>query len=349
MTRDLVKHVTFAALALAAIAYPTLAQDRARERIAALSSPDAVARAMAACELGQMPAAEVRAAREALLALIGDDTAVEPKLCHDWWNWRSADEPSSPGREAAMALEDLGTDVLPVLIDLLQDSRPAARDHAAFALGLIESEQAIEPLARVLGDREARVRSRAVWSLGMIESARGVEPLLGVLDDDPDWRTRQQAAWALGMIESASAVAGLAEAAADDDARVREQVAWALGMIESASGVAALQRLLGDAAAEVREQAAWALGMIESASAVDPLIKALADREPKVRGQAAWALGMIESASAAEAIAAALERETDAEVRRQLVWALGRVVDSADLDLEPSALAALLRRALLDQ
>ena len=63
--------------------------------------------------------------------------------------------------------------------------------------------------------------------------------------------------------------------------------------------------------------------------------------------QVAWALGMIESASAAEAIADALERETDDEVRRQLVWALGQVIDSAELDIEPSALAALLRRSLL--
>ena len=350
MTRDLVKQVALAALALAAFVYPTLAQDRSRERIAALSSPDAVARAMAACELGQMPAADVRLAREALLELIGDNVAVEPKLCRNWGNWPGATEQlSSPGREAAMALEELGTEVLPELTELLRDSRPAAREQAAFALGLIESERSVEPLARVLGDGEALVRSRAAWGLGMIESPRGVEPLLGVLDDDADWRVREQAAWALGMIESAGGVEGLAAAAADTDERVREQVAWALGMIESPAGVTSLQRLLRDGAVEVRAQAAWALGMIESAGAVEPLIDALADREPKVREQAAWALGMIESARAAEAIAGALERETDAEVRRQLVWALGRVIDSADLDLEPSELAAVLRRALLDQ
>jgi HEAT repeat protein len=351
MTLDRIKRpalVGVSAFALSALASPTLAQDRdARERIAALSSPDVVARAMAACELGRMRAADVQSAREPLLALIGDAAPVEPRLCRDWDNGRGPDEPSSPGREAAIALEELGTDVLPALTQLLRDSRPPAREQAAFALGLIESEQSIEPLARVLGDREARVRSRAAWGLGMIESTRGVEPLLGVLGDDSDWQVREQAAWALGMIESSTGVEGLADAAADADPRVREQVAWALGMIESASGGAPLERLLRDREAEVRQQAAWALGMIESAGAVDSLIQALADREPRVREQAAWALGMIESASAAEAVAGALERETDAEVRRQLVWALGRVIDSADLDVEPSALAALLRKALL--
>src|SRR5688572_6496426 len=136
MTRGLVKQVALAALALSALACPTLAQDRdARERIAALASPDAVARAMAACELGRMRAADVRLARSALLALIGDDTPVEPRLCRDWQNWGGPNEPSSPGREAAMALEELGTDVLPELTELLEDSRPVAREQAAFALG----------------------------------------------------------------------------------------------------------------------------------------------------------------------------------------------------------------------
>lgn len=347
MTRDLMKPVV-TVLTVLGLGAAALAQERnASDRIAALSSSDAVVRATAACELGRLRAGDVRPAREALLALIGDDTPVESQLCRDWQNGPRTGEPNSPGREAAMALEELGADVLPELTGLMQDTRPTAREQAAFALGLIESEQSIEPLSRALGDGEARVRSRAAWSLGMIESARGVEPLIGVLDDDAEWRVREQAAWALGMIESASAVEGLAGAAADSDARVREQVAWALGMIESPAGGAPLQRLLRDDAAEVREQAAWALGMIESGDAVESLSQALADREPRVREQVAWALGMIEAASAAEAIADALERETDDDVRRQLVWALGRVIDSADLDMEPSALAALLRRSLL--
>ena len=316
MTRHFIRPA--AVVALAALSLPGLAQDRdAGERIAALSSPDPLARATAACEFGRMRPADVRPAGEALLALIGDDTPVESRLCRDWDNGFGRDETSSPGREAAMALEELGTDVLPELTALLEDSRPAAREQAALALGLIESDRSIEPLARVLGDSDARVRSRAAWGLGMIESAGAVE--------------------------------GLAASAADPDSGVREQVAWALGMIESAAGVTSLQPLLRDEDAAVRQQAAWALGMIESADAVESLIQTLADPEPRVREQVAWALGMIESARAAEAIADALEDETDGRVRRQLIWALGRVIDNAGLEMEPSALAALLREALLDR
>ena len=73
---------------------------------------------------------------------------------------------------------------------------------------------------------------------------------------------------------------------------------------------------------------------------------ALADPEPDVREQVAWALGMIEDGSAATAIADALDREAEPEVRRQLVWALTRVMDEPGVDLEPSELADILRRAL---
>jgi hypothetical protein len=36
-------------------------------------------------------------------------------------------------------------------------------------------------------------------------------------------------------------------------------------------------------------------------------------------------------------------------VRKQLLWALTRVIDSRELSMEPSELAALLRRALLNR
>lgn len=335
MTRDIIKQVALASLAgvtLLGLTSPTLAQNRvARERITALSSSEAVERAMAACELGRMRAGDVLPARDALLALIGDNSPVESKLCRDWESWQLRDDASSPGREAAMALKWLGTDVLPQLIELLHDSRIAAREQAAFALGLIESEMAVEPLALVLGDAEARVRSRAAWSLGMIESVRGVEPLTLVLRDDPEAEVRKQAAWALGTIKAVRGVEGLAAGATDGDPHVRKQVAWAVGMIKSAGGIAPLQRLLRDDDDAVRAQAAWAMGMINDIGAVESLVQALTDRSTHVREQVAWALGMIESMSAAEAIADALERETDQRVRRQLIWALTRVIDSANL------------------
>ena len=100
------------------LAMATLAAAQNRDLIAALSSANATERATAACELSRLDADEVRPAQSALLALLGDDTPVEGELCRDWGNWGGRDRPSSPGREAAMALEELGTEVLPE-VDLL--------------------------------------------------------------------------------------------------------------------------------------------------------------------------------------------------------------------------------------
>lgn len=349
MTRRQLQRALFTMLALltglAALQASVHAQAESWE--ARLRSADPVERARAACELGRRDARDVRPVKGLLLEMLGDDTPVESRLCRDWEGWRGWRQESSPGREAAMALEELGSEVLDDLVDVLERERASARAHAAFALGLVEKERAIDPLIeRLDGDDAVVVRRWSAWALGMIESARGVEPLVAALRD-PAAEVREQAAWGLGMIESSRAVAGLTGAVDDADAEVREQVAWALGMIEAADGVEPLARLTRDDVADVREQAAWGLGMVESSRGLEPLLPLLRDSEADVREQAAWALGMIEDARAVDALADALERETDDDVRQQLVWALMMVADSAGFDMDPSELAALLRRALL--
>ncbi len=94
---------------------------------------------------------------------------------------------SSPGREAAIALEELGTQVLDPLIDRLQGRDPVGRENAAFALGLIESSQALEALSdAVRQDVTALVRARAAWAIGMIEDPAAAEALMeAVEDEDP--------------------------------------------------------------------------------------------------------------------------------------------------------------------
>jgi epoxyqueuosine reductase len=62
--------------------------------------------------------------------------------------------------------------------------------------------------------------------------------------------------------------------------------------------------------------------------AVVPALRTLlADAEPLVRGHAAWALGRIGRREGLAAVSAALETETDADVRRELAAALGRSTD----------------------
>lgn len=282
-----------------------------------LSSPDATTRAMAACRLGRMDRSAVEPARGLLVAMLGDATAVDPKLCRDWGRWGSDNqEPSSPGREAAIALEELGEAVLPDLVEALGLGDAARREHAALAIGLIESQRGIEPLTGAIDDPVPTVRARAAWGLGMIESERGID--------------------------------ALSRALRDDSSEVREQAAWGLGMIESVRAVDALLPALDDREVAVRREAAWALGMIESSTATEALLDRLDDPAASVRREVAWALGMIEDGRAASALADALEREQDDSVRKELLWALMQVADAADADLDWGRLASTLRRALLD-
>jgi HEAT repeat protein len=306
---------------------PAVAQD-IDALVRALDAAGARERAMAACELGELGSTAVRRAMPRLLTLLADDAAVEGRLCRDGYGWnRGWHDDSSPGREAAIALEEIGSEALDPLIDVLGGGSPPARDNAALALGLIEDSRALPVLERRLQtDDQARVRERSAWALGMIEDSRAVETLARARSDDNE-KVRSQVAWALGMIESPDGVESLGDLIRDDDAKVREQAAWALGMIESARGVEPLVAAVADGSPKVRSQVAWALGMIESPHGVDPLVRLLDDPEPSVREQAAWGLGMIEDAVAVDGLVRALANDVSASVREQAAWALGMIED----------------------
>lgn len=313
-----------------------------------LSSPNATVRATAACYLGRLGAAEVRQARELLLGLLNDGIDVDAQLCRDQggrWN-QSEWEESSPGREAAIALEELGSEVLDPLVQILEGGSSVGRENSAFALGLLESGGAVGSLVSALeADPVATVRSRAAWALGLIESASAVPALAGAAGDESA-EVRAQAAWALGMIESAEGVPPLLRALTDPSANVRRQAAWGLGMIESASAVDGLGSALRDSDPNVREQAAWALGMIESSRGVEGLIPLLDDPAAAVRRQTAWALGMIEDPAAVNALVQALD-DPDPGVREEAMWALGMVLRSAGFDqIDRQELSEALQQAV---
>ncbi len=171
--------------------------------IGQLGSSSATQRARAACYLGRTGVDTIRLARDELLGLLNDGTEVDGRLCRDhardWWN-RSRFYVSSPGREAAMALEELGTQVLDPLIDRLQRQDPVGRENAAFALGLIESSQALEALSdAVRQDVTALVRARAAWAIGMIEDPAAAEALIEAVEDE-DPTVWGEAIRALGML-----------------------------------------------------------------------------------------------------------------------------------------------------
>ena len=69
---------------------------------------------------------------------------------------------------------------VPALLPLLDDKEPLVRAHAARALGVAKSPQAIEPLSKLLSDKDERVIAGAINALGAIGDARAVDSLISL-------------------------------------------------------------------------------------------------------------------------------------------------------------------------
>ncbi len=331
-------------LASSAGAQPTLPREKTsavpgslRQFVDRLYSSDAQMRAEAACEIGRRPV-EATPIVPILLSMLGDEVTVGPLDCdmNKWMRNRIKLDPASakqfetsPAKEAAEALGEIGEPAVPGLLTALSTAAWPVRRNAAYALGEADlwasKLRVISALSGRLSDQQPEVREKCAWALGEIEDSSAVDALTGALHD-ADASVRRQAAWALGEIESSLAVPALSAALADADQAVRRQVVWALGEIEDASAVGALVKTLGDADAEVRRQSAWALGEIEDSSAVEALTRALKDIDWKVRKNAAWALGEIEDPRALDDLRAAAS-DASAEVRRAISQAIRELRD----------------------
>ena len=86
-------------------------------------------------------------------------------------------------------------------MDILKDKNSDIRIDAAFALGDIRSEKAVNPLIKLLADKDPYARSGAAWALGNIRPEKAVDSLIGLLAD-ADAGVRKNAAWALQNIST---------------------------------------------------------------------------------------------------------------------------------------------------
>src|SRR5262249_8475478 len=226
--------------------------------VADLASQDAVKRAAAAYSLGK-GRDKSAAAIPNLIALLGDGTEVDPRAYRKQQYWCNDGKDmsecmSSPGREAAMALSQIGSQSVEPLIGALHASQTLMRENAAWSLGAIRDDRAVKPLIAALQDEASGVRTNAAWALGAYGKRSRedtVEPLIQRLGDHEP-RVRQQAAWALGAIGDHRAAQPLSVSLKDEDAMVRQQAAWASGAIRDSASVPGLIESLRDNEAGVR-------------------------------------------------------------------------------------------------
>ncbi len=211
----------------------------------------------------------------------GSDDALRA-LAHAWLN-----DPSPVVRERAI---DAVTEWdFETLVEILQEHpERVVRQAAAAALGRLNDQRAVEPLATaLLTDESPDVRQESAKALSRLRGSDGVSALIQSLQRDAADDVRGESARALGILGDERAVHGLLEALEQDlSGSVRENSAKSLGTLRSSGALAELDAArAGDHSADVRFAAGGALDrytyteLIEAlGSAVDPDDRATAAR-----------------------------------------------------------------------
>lgn len=221
--------------------------------------------------------------------------------------------------------------------DIDQEERSSIRSAAAYSLGKVKGENALEALLRsVRKDKSAAVRKNAATALWELDKADARSTLIKVLKGDDSGSVRSNAALALGKgaVKGASAVSPLINALQNDKYdSTRENAAWSLGEINNEGSVTPLVSTVVEGRKGKEESSAVVNQVItaldkQAAKAVDQLIDVLEDKEidEVPRSIAARILGLIESANAIEPLKTALKDES-VVVRSEAAKSLGLIVN----------------------
>lgn len=197
---------------------------------------------------------------------------------------------------------ELGAGAVPALLNKVNSADKVQREHVIAALGSLRAQEAIAPIAQVLGDKSLGRRYVAAWALGEIGEAAGIPALLSALND-ADTEVRKYATRALIKLNQ-SAVEPLIAYLATAPPQGGAGAIRALGDIADPR---ALTPLLAQVNGANREEVFLALGKLKDPRAEGALLKGLADPDWQARMNAAMALGPIGSAAAVAPLQRTLE------------------------------------------
>jgi HEAT repeat protein len=261
----------------------------------ALKHPDPDVRLSAAillCDLGPVAKFAVPTVKEQLKE--EKVTLIKVKLVEALWK---IDKP--PAR-----------DLLPVLLEALQDKDEAARAAAANVIGQFgaNAKSAVGALSKALADKDLTVQAEAAMALGEIgPGAKAAVPaLLATLKSDEAPKLLEPfVVGTLGKIGE-PAVPQLKEALAAKEYRLKRGAAEALALMgkEAADAVEPLGKLLAAQEGDLRGVAARALGRIgpDAKATAATLVKLLDDSDLQVALNAAVALWQIDKSPAGEKV-----------------------------------------------
>jgi hypothetical protein len=154
------------------------------------SSPDPKARAYTALAWGKKRA-QGAPAIPFLVKMLGDLTPLE------WSNTNRRDYRTSPGKEAAFALAQIGPAAFEPLMAAMKSESCWARGYAARGLGRLKDPRALVPLIAALKDEFVNVWESAALGLGELGDRRAVGSLIEALAHNSSYDMQQAAVWAL--------------------------------------------------------------------------------------------------------------------------------------------------------
>jgi HEAT repeat protein/cyclophilin family peptidyl-prolyl cis-trans isomerase len=260
-------------------------------------------------------------------------------------------------RRAALAIgrTRVADGVGPLMPLLTSDPEPEVRQMAAFAMGLIGTPAAADPLTAALSDPDPLVHGRAAEALGMIAhkaAAPAIASMIaahlkagalnGIAADDLEYpKPPPVEAVRLGIyaLVRLSAYDALASVLLDPTDRPVSQwwpIAYAFRRINDPRAGPALLRLLQSEGMFSRAFAARGLGVVKEARAIKPLIAiAGTDKEvSNVRVEAVRALADLNASSADAALIKVVSAvANDANLRLEAVMALGQLRSASAVDV----------------
>ncbi|WP_254564733.1 HEAT repeat domain-containing protein [Oscillatoria sp. HE19RPO] len=246
-------------------------------------------------------------------------------------------------------------DMIPALVECLQDDDPDLRIYAALALGERADKRAIHPLIAALADPNPNVRYHAIDALGQLRSEQAVEPLVTIAESNDFFLAFPALDALMRICDSAIAPRLLPLLKNTLSWRVRREAVDSLAQQNDPAIAIELLRML-------REQhrnpnVLNSVLQILVLSDVDPipsLVECLQDDDPDLRIYTALALGERHDVRAIPALIAVLN-DPDANVIYHAIEALGRLravdavepllalAESGDFFLAFPAIDALIR------
>lgn len=223
-------------------------------------------------------------------------------------------------------------DVIPALVECLNDSDADLRIYAALALGERQDPRATEPLIAALEDPNANVRYHAIDALGHLRSPEAVEPLVAIAESNDfflafpaldalmricdtaiaprllpllkntlSWRVRREAVDSLALQNDPEIAIELLRMLREQhrNPNVLNSVLQIL-VLSDVDPIPSLVECLKDDDPDLRIYTALALGERHDARAIPALIEVLNDPDTNVIYHAIEALGRLRAVDAVE-------------------------------------------------